>query len=389
MAKKKVEETQHALLSASGAERWINCTPSARLEEQYGVDTGSVYASEGTLAHELGEVSLRFLSNQIEAVEYQERLNDIEVNPLYSTEMPEEVEKYTDFVMEQWLDARKDTPDAVLIIEKQVDFSDVAPNGFGTLDASIVANKVLKICDLKYGKGVRVSAVDNAQLKLYAYGAYRAFEMLYDIHTVVLNICQPRMDNFSTWEISVEDLLKWIEEVVKPAALLADKGKGKLKAGDHCKFCKMRRRCKELAKTNLDIAKYEFKSPELLTDAEVSDILKRASLFTNWINGITEFALEQALDGKKYPGFKLVAGRSVRTWLDKDKVVSALVEAGFKETDILDTKLKGITAIEKVVGKKSFEPLLGPLVVKPEGKPTLVEESDKRLEINSAVTDFQ
>jgi len=389
MAKKKVAETAHALLSASGASRWINCPPSARLEEKFGINTSSIYADEGTLAHELGEVNLRILNDTIPLDEYQERINDIESNALYNAEMPDEVEKYTSYVFEEYLEARKVTKDAVLNVEQKFSLEDIIPGGFGTNDASIVADVKLKIYDLKYGKGVKVSAINNSQLKLYAWGALKEYELLYDIQVVELNIVQPRLDNFSSWEITVEDLKEWVDSVVIPAAKLADAGKGVLKAGDHCKFCKIKRRCKALANTNLEIAKYEFKSPELLTELEIADILKRESLFVNWINSISDYALEQALDGKKWPGFKVVAGRGSRKWLDSEKVKEALLAKGFKDDDLTDSKLKGITAIEKLVTKKNFNEYVGEWVIKQEGKPTLVDSEDKRPELGSAVNDFQ
>lgn len=382
----------HAILSPSGASRWLNCPPSARLEQQFPDSSGEA-AKEGTLAHALGETFLKHRLRLIAHDQLKKEIALIEADPLYSNEMWEYASNYADYVYESFNAAKAITSDAVIQIEAQLNLTDYVPEGFGTGDAVIIADGTMDIIDLKYGKGVNVSCENNKQMMLYALGGLREFDFMYDIQNVRMTIYQPRMDNISTFEMSVKDLQEWAENVLKPIAKLAFEGKGEFKVGDHCRFCRAKAVCKANATQNLELAKYDFAESVLLTDAEVADILSRAAAFKSWITSVEEMALTEAVEkGKSYPGFKLVEGRSNRVYMDEDKVAIALTREGFGEDEIYLKKLLGITAMEKAITKKTFENVLGGLVIKPAGKPTLVVESDKRTAWNSAESaknDFQ
>lgn len=378
----------HALLSPSGASRWLECTPSARLEEQF-PDSTSEAAKEGTLAHRLGETILRNFYMMITPDQYFAAMAEIEADPMYNVEMQSHAENYAAFVIERFNEARARTKgEAELQIEAKIDLTRYVPEGFGTGDAIIIADGTLEIIDLKYGKGVSVSCENNKQMMLYALGAVEDFELAFEIHDVAMTIYQPRLDNVSTFVMPVGDLLVWGENELKPRAELAFEGKGEFMAGKHCQFCRAKAQCRELARRNLEIAKYEFRSAPLLNDEEIADVLRRADEFSKWISAVEEFAFNEAVEkGKKWPGFKLVEGRSNRVYTDQDKVAGALKENGYPEALIYEPKkLLGITAMEKAITKKSFTDLLSDFVAKPQGKPTLVPESDKRPEWNSAAS---
>lgn len=385
-------ERKHAILSASGAYRWLACPPSARLEEQF-AETTSTYAEEGTLAHGMAEQKLRFLLKQISAQDYDQALQIFEKNEFYSASMLDYIETYTSIVMEKVNEAKARSADAVVLLEQKLDFSDWVPEGFGTGDVVIISDGVLEIIDLKYGKGVPVAAEDNAQMKLYALGALATFDSLYDIKTVRMTIVQPRLDSISSDEIPAETLYWWADTELIKRAQLAWEGKGEFQAGEHCRFCRARYTCRARAEANLELAKMEFKKPEILTDEEIGEVLKQADELKAWVSDVFDYALVQARDhGKKFPGWKLVEGRSVRQYADEGAVAKKLTEAGYKEEQIYEKRLWGITAMEKLLGKTLFNELLGGLVIKPPGKPTLVPEADKRPEINSiaaAMADFQ
>lgn len=388
-------ERVHALLSASGANRWMSCTPSARLEEQYGgPDKPSPYAAEGTIAHELAELYIRHdILQNCEDEEFNEKLGALMDNEHFNEEMFDEVPKYVGYIQEQVNAAYVDTPDPAILLEQKVDLTDYIPEAFGSCDFILICDGHMEVVDLKYGKGIPVSATANKQLMLYALGAYHKYEMMYEINSVSLTIVQPRLDNISTWNITVNDLLNWAKTEVKPKAELAFKGEGDLVAGDWCRFCKVKNRCKQLAAKNLELAKHEFKEPELLTDEEIADILEKGPKFVEWFNSIQSYALTEATENYKvWPGFKLVEGRSMRKWLNEDDVEQRLLANNYGEDEIYNLKLKGISDIQKVVGGKvAFEALLSDLVIKPQGKPTLVPISDKRpaLGTEDAVNDFK
>lgn len=364
----------HAILGASSSHKWLNCPPSARLEERFENPT-SVYADEGTLAHSLGEA---LISNDSKAIK------EIKGNPLYNSDMHQHCEDYRDFVLELLNEAKAITPDASLLLEQRLDFSKWVEEGFGTGDAVIVADGVMRIIDLKYGQGVEVSAHENTQMMLYALGAYNSFEMLYDIKSIIMTIYQPRIKNYSSYEISVVDLLTWAVNVLVPAAKLAYEGKGPYKAGDHCRFCRAKHLCKALAEYNLEYTEPEMLPSELLSDEDIAAILTRADGIKKWLSSIEEFAFTEAIKGKKWEGFKLVEGRSNRAYSDADAVAEALINGGVDPAIIYVKSLKTITALEKDLGKKPFNELVGELIIKPAGKPTLVPEGDKRPEWNSA-----
>lgn len=381
----------HALLSASGASRWMNCTPSARLEEKFDESSTSTFAAEGTLAHEFGDVNLRFRNGEITEKTLNSELKKLRKDINYTDEMEGEVDKYVEIVMEAFAVAKARTPDAKLLIEERVDFSHLVEKGFGTGDVCIVADGFLDVIDLKYGKGVKVDADNNPQLMLYGSGALRNFEMMYDIHTVNLVIVQPRLDHLSEWKISTEKLIEWGEKEVKPKAAKAYQGKGLQKAGDHCKWCKVKAMCATLAAKNVKLAQHDFKDPHLLTESQVIEVYKQQPMLVDWVNSVAKYLLDEAVKGKKWPGLKLVEGRSNRKWSDEVKVKEALTDNLFDEKDFTTTKLQGITVVEKLVGKAEFPTILGNLVIKPQGKPTLVPMSDKRpaMGIEQAKEDFK
>ena len=375
----------HARLSASGSKRWLTCTPSARLEEKF-EDSTSSYAEEGTQAHRLAEMKARHnLLRCIVRSDLDETIAQIKPDP----EMDEVTDQYVDILAERLAEAKSKTKDAELLLEQRLDFSHIVPEGFGTGDAIILADGTLEVIDLKYGKGIPVSAYDNPQARLYALGALNKFGHLYDIHTIRSTIVQPRIDNISTEEISVEDLEKWGEEYVKPRAILADQGKGEYVTGEHCRFCKAKAICRARAEEALSIVKHEFQQPPVLSDEEIPQILDILDKAEAWIKDIRDYAYQKALSGVRWDGWKLVEGRSNRTYIDETLVAEKLIDSGMLPATIYDMKLKGITAMEKILGKKKFEEQLSSLVIKPSGKPTLVPESDRREELNSVTNDFQ
>jgi len=381
----------HALLGPSGASRWMACTPSARLEEKF-PDKTSEAAEEGTTAHELGEILLRTFTKEYTKRRSNSLLKKLKESKYYNNEMQDAIDNYAAFIVERFEAAKERTPDAVLLIEQKLDLTEYIPESFGTGDCVIIADGTLDIIDLKYGKGVMVSCENNKQMRLYGLGALREFDFMYDIDTVRMTIYQPRLDNISSSEISVAELEEWAREELTPKAQLAWEGKGEFVPGDHCGFCKARVQCRALAEFNLELAKHEFADPELLSDEEIAEILDKAAQFKKWIGSIETYALTEAVDnGKQWPGYKLVEGRSNRVYSDQDAVAQALTDAGIEETIIYTRSLLGITAMEKAITKKTFETILGDLVIKPQGKPTLVPASDKRPAWNSyesAVNDF-
>lgn len=373
----------HARLSASGAKRWMSCTPSVRLEEGF-QDTSSTYAEEGTFAHALAELMINYNLKNIKKAEFNKQFNKLKENEFYNKELHEYVEGYVNMVWEFVNEYKGKCVSVVVLTEQRLDFSEYVPDGFGTGDVVIIADYVVHVIDLKFGKGVGVSAIDNPQLRLYGLGAIANFGMIYDINYVKMTIIQPRIENISSEELSIDQLVQWGEEVVKPLAELAMKGDGDFRVGDHCKFCKARKTCRARAEANLELTKLEFAIPELLGDEEIGEVLRKAEQLIAWVGDIQEYALEEAVNGKKFDGWKLVEGRSNRKYSDEVAVADKLKGAGYDEAALYEKKLYGITAMEKIVGKKSFGELLGELIIKPQGKPVLVDESDKRPELNTA-----
>ena len=362
----------HALLSASSAPRWLNCPPSAKLGESY-QDQPSEYAAEGTEAHALGEYKVlkalkRRATNPTKKLKY------------FCEEMDNCTDGYRDTVMELFRMAMEKCPDPLIMVEQRVDFSNWVPEGFGTADALIVADGILTICDYKHGKGVAVDATDNAQLKCYALGALSMFDDIYDIDTVHLVIYQPRRENISEFDIGKDDLYKWAEEELRPKAELAYKGEGEFSCGEWCRFCKAKHECRARAEANLLLAKYDFQLSPTLSDSEIAVILDKADELVAWANDIKAYALQMAIAGKEWQGWKLVEGRSNRKIFNEEAVIEAVTSAG---KDPFEKKLLGVTALEKLLGKNKFNELIGQYVIKPPGKPTLVPESDKREAMNS------
>ena len=368
---------KHALLSASSSHRWMNCPPSARLCEQYD-DKGSSYAAEGTDAHTLGEYKLKTALG-IKAKDPAASLT------YYSDEMDECATGYAAYIMELVETAKQNCADPVVLIEQRLDFSKYVEEGFGTGDAVVIADGTLHICDYKHGQGVLIEAEDNPQMKLYALGALELFDGIYDIDHVSMTVYQPRRDNISTHTVFKESLYQWAEEVLKPAAELAYAGEGEFYCGDWCQFCKAKHDCRKRAERNLELARHDFKLPPLLEDDEIESILAKIDDLVSWASDIKDFALQSALSGKHWNGWKLVEGRSNRKYIDEATVADTVSTAGF---DPYEHKLMGITAMEKTLGKTKFAELLGGLVEKPQGKPTLVPESDKRPAMNTAKQDF-
>ena len=372
--------SKHALLSPSSAERWLACTPSARLGEKY-PDTAGEAAKEGTIAHALGETLIRYEAGIISEKQFNKEIAKIEKSEYYNADMQELMEEYRDYVMEAYQVAALRTPDAELIIEDRLDLTKWVEDGFGTGDTQIIADKTLHIIDLKYGRGVRVEAVRNKQMMLYALGAVDKARIFYDIEEVTMTIYQPRLHNISTYSLSVDELYKFAEEELKPKAAQAYEGKGDFAVGDHCRFCKAKPRCRAYAEEQKKIAQYDFKNAEELSDDEIAEILTKADDVASWLKDVQSYALTVAVnEGKKFKGFKVVQGQSRRRYVNEDDVVSKLLENGYEEALLFEKKLLGITAMEKTISKKQFNALLGDLVEKPEGKPTLVVESDKRPE---------
>ena len=376
---------KHARLSPSGAQRWLACTPSASLEDGE-PDRSTVYSREGTLAHELADLNLQaLLSGKSPTPEQLER---IESSDLYSPDMPGYVQVYTDYVWEQYQAAITRNGAAQLFAERRVDLSHFVPGSFGTNDATILSDGTMEVVDLKYGKGVSVSAEDNPQLKLYALGAYHEHALLWDIHTVQLTIVQPRKDSISTWELPVSELLSWAQDTLMPRAQMAHKGEGELNPGDHCRWCRVKHKCPALTKENLALAKMEFAEPRLLPDSDVLEAYKQIDRLQMWAKAVSEYVLEKALAGHEWPGYKIVEGRSNRRWSDPEEAIAILRKKRIKKADIVEEKIKGITKIEKLLGRAKFREWMAPVVEKPQGRPTLVPASDKRPEFNSAKADF-
>lgn len=374
---------KHAKLSASGAHRWMACTPSASLEEQFPEST-SEYAEEGTFAHALADLIINYNLHNMTKAQFNKKFEKMKQNQYFSQELLEYVESYANQIFEYTNEAKLLCDDVIVLTEQRLDFSQYVPEGFGTGDVLIIADKELHIVDLKYGKGVGVTAEGNPQIRLYGLGALESFGMLYDIEQVRMTICQPRLDMVTSETLTVDELLEWAETEVKPKAEMAMAGEGEFIVGDHCRFCRARATCRARAEYNLELTKMEFRNPELLEDSEIGEILRKAEQLADWVKCITEYALEEALKGKKWDGWKLVEGRSNRKYLDEIKVADKLKSAGYDEAVIYEKKLYGITAMEKILGKKTFAELLNDLIIKPQGEPTLVPESDSRPEFSTA-----
>ena len=367
----------HALLSASSSDRWLHCPPSVRLCESYD-DKGSNYAAEGTDAHELCEYKLR----RALGMKSKDPTKNL---TWFNEEMADCATGYAAYILEQVEAAKQNCSDPVVLIEQRVDFSRWVESGFGTADCIIIADGTLQICDYKHGLGVLVSAEKNPQMQCYALGALELFDGIYDIDTVCVTIYQPRRDNVSTFELSKDELYRWADEVLRPASDLAFAGDGNFLCGEWCGFCKAKHDCRARADANMELARYDFKLPPLLMDEEVEEILTRVDDLVAWATDIKEYALQQAISGKEWNGWKLVEGRSNRRYTNETAVANTVSSAGY---DPYDHKVLGVTAMQKLLGKSRFDELLVAFIEKPQGKPTLVPESDKRPVMNTAKNDF-
>ena len=375
----------HARLNASSSHRWMMCPPSVRLSEQF-ADKPSSYAEEGTFLHELCELKLhRYLGDMapdvIEA-QYAEHRD----SEFYTQEAETVTDEYVAFCVETIEAVKSSCPDPLIMVEHRLDYSEYVPEGYGTGDLVIVADGVIEVIDFKGGRGVRVDAHRNSQLMLYGLGALLEFDPLYDVHKVRVTIVQPRLSNTSTYEIAADELVCWAEKEVRPRALLAYEGKGEFCAGDWCRFCKARYTCRKRSEYHMQLAERDFRQPDLLSDEEITDILQIADSLNNWVQDLLAYATQQAVEGKSWPGYKLVAGRSNRKYTSEAEVIKAATEAGY--TDIYKTTLLGVGDLEKRLGRKKFNEVLGMYVIKPVGAPTLVPDSDPRKPYSSAAEDF-
>lgn len=368
---------KHALLSASSAHKWISCPPSALLSKKF-EDASSSFAQEGTDAHTLAQYKLEKLLG-LDTKDPTKSLS------FYDEEMNSHAEYYAAFVLEQLEKAKETCADPQILIEQKLDFSKYVPEGYGHVDCLIIADGTLTVIDYKYGLGIKVSAERNPQMFCYALGGLALFDGIYDIDNIHLIIYQPRRENISEYSITKSELIKWAEEVLAPTAQLAIKGEGEYKAGEHCQFCKAKATCRKRAEYNLELAKYDFEVPATLDNDEIAAILTKADELVSWVNDVKEYALKEALNGTKFEGFKIVAGRSNRKYTDEAAVADVVIAAG---KDPYEKKLLGITAMTALLGKKTFEDILGGLTFKPPGKPVLVTADDKRPVYNSAFEDF-
>ena len=375
----------HARLNASSSHRWMMCPPSVKLSEQF-EDKPSSYAEEGTFLHELCELKLhRYLGDMDPALielQYAEHRD----SDFYPDEAETVTDEYVDFCIETIEAVRLSCPDPLIMVEHRLDYSDYVPDGFGTGDLIIVADGVLEVIDFKGGRGVRVEATRNSQLMLYGLGALLEFDPLYDIHQVRMTIVQPRLSNLSSFEMEADDLIRWAETEVRPKAMLAYEGKGEFCAGEWCRFCKARYTCRKRSEYHMSLAARDFKEPDLLSDEEIADILPVAESLNSWVQDLLAYATQEAVIGKIWPGYKLVAGRSIRKYTSEAEVIKAATEAGY--TDIYKTSLLGVGDLEKRMGKKAFNEVLGKYIVKPVGAPTLVPETDPRKPYANAASVF-
>lgn len=368
----------HAILSASAAYRWLSCTPSARFEEQI-PEEESDYAAEGTLAHDLAALVLSARAGIYNGSqsEYNRLMTEITDNELYSPEMLDHAEDYAQLVKDQG---------GLILIEQRVDFSEFVPLGYGTSDSINIKPLVLYITDLKYGAGIRVTAVKNKQMMLYALGALkRAYELGHKPERVVMTIYQPRAGGLSTWEISTLDLYAWAETDIAEAANLAIAGQGDFVAGGHCQFCKARNSCAAYFDKFGELLKIQDK--RVMTPKDKATVLTYGSMISSWANKVMEAAIQDIQKGRSIPGFKLVAGRGSRKFTNEDAVVEILLEQGYESEDIFEPSMKPLTAIEKMLGPKRFGTVFEKHINKTQGKPQLVNEDDDRPAIGASAAD--
>lgn len=369
---------KHAILSASGAHRWLACTPSAKLELSFPASTSS-YAEEGTLAHSVAELTARYFLGQIDETTFENDLAVFAKDKYYTEEMRECAVAYAELIVKRLAEAKETCPDPVVILETRLDFSKWVPGGFGTGDCVIIAEPVLDVIDFKYGKGHRVDAHDNPQMQLYGLGALNQFGDLYDIDTIRMTIFQPRLSGIQdSDEKSAKDLMTWAQKYVKPRAKLADKGEGDFAPSeDVCRFCRAKNQCRARTEQNLSLFD-DSPDPLLITPEEAGEILQKASDIEVWLKDLRELVSSALTAGETVTGWKMVEGRSNRKFADEAKVVEALKAAGYDEAMLYERKLITLTQMERDFGKKAIAEVLKDLIVKPQGAPTLAPEKDKR-----------
>lgn len=374
-------ERDHAILPPSSAKRWINCTPSALLAEEAGSKT-SIYAEEGTLAHEMAEYALtQYLNGSYDPI-MDEALpikDEHLKNPLFSIDMANYIRKYCEFVIEEGYDIQRADGPCKMFLERRVDITDYAPDSFGSVDVTLESDKMLHIIDLKYGAGVKVFAGHNEQMMLYALGALKAAASK-GINSIRMTIAQVRLDHYDTFEMPKGRLLDWAEKVLKPAAKAAIQGKGKQVIGSWCGFCPVKAQCR--AQRDAILADFDEKpEPLLLSDEEIVDLIGKIDTYKSWIESVNKYVYDRAIQGYKWEGYKLVAGRTSRVIKDEAKIRQALLNE-FLEDEVLNIKLKGIGDLEKLVGKKVFSARFGDAIESRPGAPKLVPESAKGVEYN-------
>ena len=375
----------HARLNASSSHRWMMCPPSVKLSEQF-EDKPSPYAEEGTFLHELCELKLHRYLGDMTADLIEQQYAEHRDNDFYSDEAESVTDEYVAFCIETIEAVRLSCPDPLIMVEHRLDYSEYVPEGYGTGDLVIVADGVIEVIDFKGGRGVRVEAQRNSQLMLYGLGALLEFDTLYDIRSVRMTIVQPRLSNASTYEMTADDLIRWADSEVRPKAQLAYEGRGEFCAGEWCRFCKARYTCRKRSEYHMRLAERDFRQPDLLSDEEIADILPVAESLNSWVQDLLSYATQEAVGGKSWPGYKLVAGRSVRRYTSEAEVIKAATEAGY--TDIYKTTLLGVGDLEKRMGRKRFSEVLGRYIIKPAGAPTLVPESDPRKPYSDAASEF-
>lgn len=377
---------KHALLAASAAARWLNCTAAPHFEAQF-PDSVSEYAVEGTLAHALAECKLRkrYLDTNPRSV--AAKLSKLRKDERYNEEMETATDAYLDVVADQVMGY--DSQPSVAV-EVRVDLSSYVPESFGTCDCCIIGGGVLSILDYKHGKGVPVSAEANPQIMLYALGALDRYRLVYGdtIHTVRMTIVQPRLGSTSTYTLTVEQLRAW-GDGIRPIAQEAFTGPGSFNPGDWCRFCRGKAQCRARADQYTALEDFKDVQPATLSDAEIGELLERGKALTQWYKDLEAYASEALLQGKPIPGWKMVAGRSVRAWSDQDAAFEAAKAAGYDEALLYERTPLSLSAIEKLMGKTTFAETLGSYVIKPPGKPTLAPESDKRPAYAPAAADFE
>ncbi len=377
-----MEEKKHALLSASSSHKWLECPPSARLEEQFPNKT-SEYMEEGTLAHEIAEFKVRsYFLEAISKTAYTRKLNKLKKSEFFNEEMLRHTDTYLEYIKEE---AMETNTRPFIAVEQKIDYSKYVPEGFGTADCVLISSNTLQIIDFKYGKGVKVDAEDNPQLKLYALAALEQFGMFYDIKDIKLSIVQPRIDNISEYILLKSELVDWGNNVVIPQAQKAFMGLGEFKQGEHCRFCRAKGACEFRAKENMKVVEKIHKIEDkavtgsfCLSNEEIGEMLTKTEGVEDWIKDLKDYALSLLLIGKNIPGYKAVEGKSNRKIADLDKAFEILKASGVDEALLYERKPLTLTQLEKAIGKKEIAKTIGDFIEKPKGAPTLAKETDKR-----------